>query len=34
MVWGPFVLAGILGLLISAMIYFIFFWPSREPDDD
>ncbi len=34
MVWGPFILAVVFGILISAMIYFIFLWPSREPDDE
>jgi hypothetical protein len=34
MVWGPFILALVFGVLISATIYFIFLWPSREPDDE
>lgn len=33
MIWAPFVLAVVFGLLISAGLYFMFFWPSREPDD-
>ena len=34
MIWAPFLLALAFGLVISGGIYFIFFWPSREPDDD
>ena len=34
MVWSPLILALIFGLVISAGLYFIFFWPSREPDDE
>jgi hypothetical protein len=34
MAWEPIALALGLGLLISAGIYFIFFWPAREPSDD
>ena len=34
MVWGPIYLAVFFGLLVSAMLYFIFFWPAREPADD
>jgi hypothetical protein len=33
-VWEPFLLAVGAGLLISAGIYFIFVWPSREPPDE
>jgi len=33
-IWAPFILAVVFGLLISATIYFIFVWPRREPDDD
>lgn len=31
---GHTVIALVFGLLISLGIYFIFFWPGREPDDD
>ena len=34
MVWEPLVVALLLGLVISAGLYFIFLWPSREPDDE
>jgi hypothetical protein len=34
MIWGPFVLAIVLGLLVSAGLYFAYLWPSVEPDDD
>lgn len=33
MIWGPLVLALVFGLAISAGLYFIFLWPSREPDE-
>jgi len=33
MVWGPIYLAVFFGLLVSAMIYFVFFWPAREPSE-
>lgn len=32
-IWGPFVLAIVLGLLVSAGLYFAYLWPSVEPDD-
>lgn len=31
-IWGPFLLALVLGLLVSAGIYFAYLWPSVEPD--
>lgn len=34
MVWGPFYLAVIFGLMVSAVLYFVLLWPSREPDPD
>jgi hypothetical protein len=36
-IWGPFVLALVLGLLVSAGLYFAYLWPQvepLEPDDD
>lgn len=33
-VWEPFALAIVFGLLVSAAIYFIVMWPQVEPDDD
>jgi hypothetical protein len=32
-VWEPFALAVIMGLLVSAAIYFIVMWPQVEPLD-
>lgn len=34
MVWGPIYLAVAFGLSVSAVLYFVFFWPAREPDDE
>ena len=34
MVWEPFALAVLFGLLISAGIYFVVMWPLVAPDDD
>jgi len=31
--WEPFVLALVLGLLVSAGLYFAYLWPSVEPID-
>jgi len=31
---APFLLALFFGVLISGAIYFVFFWPQVEPDDD
>lgn len=33
-VWEPFALAVVMGLLVSAAIYFIVMWPQVEPPDD
>lgn len=33
MVWEPFALALLFGLIISGGIYFIFVWPRIEPED-
>ena len=33
-IWGPFVLALVLGLLVSAGLYFAYLWPQIEPEDD
>jgi hypothetical protein len=30
-IWEPFVLALVLGLVISAGLYFAYLWPSVEP---
>jgi hypothetical protein len=32
-IWGPFVLAIVLGLLVSAGLYFAYLWPSVEPTE-
>jgi hypothetical protein len=32
-VWEPFALALLFGLIISGGIYFIFVWPRIEPED-
>ncbi len=34
MVWEPFALAVMFGLLISAGLYFVVMWPQVAPDDD
>jgi hypothetical protein len=31
---APFAIALIFGLVVSAAIYFVFYWPDVEPDDD
>jgi hypothetical protein len=33
-IWEPFLMALILGLLMSAGLYFAYLWPSVEPDDE
>lgn len=33
MIWEPFALAILFGLMISAGIYFVFVWPSIEPEE-
>jgi hypothetical protein len=30
-IWEPFVLALVLGLIVSAGLYFAYLWPSVEP---
>jgi hypothetical protein len=32
-IWGPFLLALALGLLVSAGLYFAYLWPQVEPDE-
>ena len=32
-IWGPFILALVLGLLVSAGLYFAYLWPQVEPED-
>ncbi len=34
MIWEPFVLALVLGLVVSAGLYFAYMWPSVEPLDE
>ena len=33
-IWGPFLLALVLGLIVSAGLYFAYLWPQVEPVDD
>jgi hypothetical protein len=33
MVWEPFIIALVFGLLVSAALYFMLLWPGREPPD-
>src|SRR5690606_30951365 len=33
MVWEPFALALLFGMIISGGIYFLFVWPRIEPED-
>jgi hypothetical protein len=33
-IWEPFVLALVLGLIISAGLYFAYLWPAVEPAAD
>ncbi len=32
-IWAPFVLALVLGLVVSAGLYFAYLWPQVEPDE-
>ena len=32
-IWGPFLLALVLGLIVSAGLYFAYLWPQVEPDE-
>ena len=34
MVWEPYALAVIFGIVVSAAIYFIVMWPQVEPIDE
>ena len=34
MIWEPFVLALVLGIIVSAGLYFAYLWPSVEPGED
>ena len=34
MVWEPFAIAVVFGLVVSAGLYFIVMWPQVEPHDD
>lgn len=34
MVWEPYALAVVFGLVVSAAIYFVVMWPQVEPPDD
>ncbi|WP_428264187.1 hypothetical protein [Haliangium sp.] len=33
MLWSPYLLAVIFGLLVSALLYFVLLWPGREPPE-
>jgi len=33
-IWEPFILALVLGIIVSAGLYFAYLWPSVEPIDD
>jgi len=33
-IWEPFLLALVLGIIVSAGLYFAYLWPSVEPVDD
>jgi hypothetical protein len=33
-IWEPFILALVLGIIVSAGLYFAYLWPSVEPADD
>jgi hypothetical protein len=33
-IWEPFILALVLGIIVSAGLYFAYLWPSVEPDDE
>jgi hypothetical protein len=33
-VWEPYALAVIFGIVVSTAIYFVVMWPQVEPDDD
>jgi hypothetical protein len=33
-IWEPFLLALVLGLIVSAGLYFAYLWPSVEPPEE
>jgi hypothetical protein len=33
-VWEPYALAVIFGIVVSTAFYFVVMWPQVEPDDD
>ena len=33
-VWEPYALAVVFGIVVSAAIYFVVMWPQVEPDDE
>jgi hypothetical protein len=33
-IWEPFILALVLGVIVSAGLYFAYLWPSVEPEDE
>ena len=33
-IWGPFLLALALGLIVSAGLYFAYLWPAVEPEPE
>jgi hypothetical protein len=33
-IWEPFILALVLGVIVSAGLYFAYLWPSVEPDGE
>jgi hypothetical protein len=33
-IWEPFLLALVLGIIVSAGLYFAYLWPSVEPIDE
>jgi hypothetical protein len=33
-VWEPYALAVVFGLVVSAAIYFVVMWPQSEPDEE
>jgi len=33
-IWGPFLLALALGLIVSAGLYFAYLWPAVEPESE
>jgi hypothetical protein len=33
-IWEPFLLALVLGLIVSSGLYFAYLWPQGEQDDD